>query len=305
MNEPPPSFLDVQAMLELSQPRPRGNWLWFAGGLFFIVVLLSAYVGNQGGPMASLVSVFSGVIMLGIIVGMAIVTWFTVRSARVEHQQLEAIGELIQLRRWPQAASVLGQMLSRPTRTPAARAQALVFLATVLSRYNRFDDAIVVHNHLLENVMMDNASSHALRLGRAMAMLREDHLVDADRAINEMRRLLRDASSDRAEQDADGIESAGLALVEIYRDVKTGHPAEAIEIFEKKRPILRQQLGHRAGDAWALAAKAYDLLGRESDAQAAYENATLLCDRIELERRYPEIASLATRYRSTEVPAAA
>ena len=31
---------------------------------------------------------------------------------------------------------------------------------------------------------------------------------------------------------------------EIYRDVKTGHPQEAVEMFEKSLPILRSHLGH-------------------------------------------------------------
>lgn len=305
MSDSSPGFLDVPQLLERSQPRPRGQWLWVATGAFLLIVLISTYLSSQSGPMARLVSVFSGLVMLGLIAAMAILTWTTVRAARSEQHQLESIEELIQLRRWGQAAGVLDHMLSRPTRTPAARVQALIFLTTVLSRYNRFDDAIQVHNHLLDNVLMDEGTSHALRLGRAMAMLREDHLLDADRALAEMRRNLRDVSSDPENPDREPVESAGLALVEIYRDVKTGHAAEAIEIFDKKLPALRQQLGHRCGDAWGLVAKAYDMLGREDDAQRAYENATALTDRLELERRYPEVASLATKYRSLEVPAAA
>jgi hypothetical protein len=138
-------------------------------------------------------------------------------------------------------------------------------------------------------------------------MLREDHLLDADRAINELRRSLRSSAKiseeDDGERAPDEIESAGLALVEIYRDVKTGHPAEAIETFNKRLPALREQLGHRAGDAWVLVARAYDMLNRPDDAQRAYENATLLADRTELERRYPEVAPLASRYRAAAVPA--
>jgi tetratricopeptide (TPR) repeat protein len=304
MNEPSSSFLDVPTLLDQSQPRPRGNWLWIGVGIFLLIVLGSAWLGQSGGPLAGLVSVFSAIAMLGIIVGMALVTWMTVRAARAEQKQLEAIEELIQLRRWPQAAAVLEQMLSRPTRTPVARVQGLIYLTSVLARYNRFDDAIAIHNHLLQSVNLDASTAHALRLGRAMAMLREDHLLDADRAISEMRRDLRALGAESGSESEVG-ESAGLALVELYRDVKTGHAAEAVEIFESRLPILRKQLGHRVGDAWALAARAYDQLSRQDDAQRAYENATALGDRLELERRYPEIVPLATKYRSTEVPAAA
>ena len=309
MTLPAPEFLDVPTLLERSQPRARGAWLWYALGGFLLVVLGSAVMSRQSGAMAQLVSVLSALMMLGLIGGLMLFTWLTVRRARAEHQQLEAVEELIQLRRWPQAAAVLNVMLAQPTRTAAGRVQALIYLSSVLARYNRFDDAVAVQNHLLDNVMMDAATAHALRLGRAMAMLREDHLVDADRAINELRRSLRSTAraDDRDEADGapDEVESAGLALVEMYRDVKTGHPAEAIEMFDKRLPALRDQLGHRAGDAWALVARAYDMLNRTDDAQRAYENATLLTDRTELDRRYPEVAPLASKYRPAAAPAAA
>src|SRR6476469_6385661 len=127
-----------------------------------------------------------------------------------------------------------------------------------------------------------------------MGMLREDHLFDADRAIADLRRSTR-RSEESEQSDASsgpGLEYAGLALIEIYRDVKTGHPDEAIELFNAKLPILRQQLGHRVGDAYALAARAYDLLGRRDEAQDAYEKATSLSAGSELLRRYPEVAAL-------------
>jgi len=99
-------------------------------------------------------------------------------------------------------------------------------------------------------------------------------------------------------------QSAGLALLDIYRDVKTGHPDEAVEIFQERLPALRDQLGHRAGDAYYLAAKAYDLLGRGAEAARAFERATLLQPLVELERRYPEAASLSEKYQAALAPAA-
>src|SRR5207249_295307 len=107
----------------------------------------------------------------------------------------------------------------------------------------------------------DDGTDYGLRLGRAMAMLREDHLVDADRAMGELRRM------------AERKDSAGMALLELYRDVKTGHPQEAVEVFDEAMAALRAQLGHRAGDAYALVAKAYDMLGRASEARVMYEKA--------------------------------
>jgi tetratricopeptide (TPR) repeat protein len=253
--------------------------------------------------------------MLLLLAAMGVLMSVTVRRQRAERLQLESVEELVQLRRWQEAAMMLQALLSRPTRTPWARLQGLIYLATTLARYNRFEDAIRVHNYLLDHVHLDPATTHALRLGRAMAMLREDHLVDADRAINELRRdvsRVADAierENLESETPQSSVEppptSAGLALIEMYRDVKTGHPAEAIEMFETTLPALRKQLGHRVSDAYALAARAYDFLGKTESAQAHWQNATLLAPAVELQRRYPELSVMTQKYQPATAPAEA
>jgi tetratricopeptide (TPR) repeat protein len=222
--------------------------------------------------------------MIGLIASMGISAWVAARGVQREQQQMEAITELVQLRRWGEAGMMLQDLLSSPTRTPQARIQALVYLAAVLVRFHRFGDAIAVYDHLIDMDFEDDETMHALRLGRTMAILHEDRLFDADRAISELRR-------DRLDR-----ESAGLYLVEIYRDVKTGHPQEAIDLFKEKLPVLRQQLGHRVADAYALITRAYDILGQAEAAQSAYEAATCLMPEAELQRRYAEVAALAGKY---------
>jgi hypothetical protein len=54
-----------------------------------------------------------------------------------------------------------------------------------------------------------------------------------------------------------------------------------------------------------LAARAYDMLGREAEARAAYENATLLSPEVELQRRYAEVRRLAGKYPAATAPGAA
>jgi tetratricopeptide (TPR) repeat protein len=270
--------------------------------------MASALVSNQGPMAENLVRVLSALAMLGVMVGLFIYSWFLARAHRAEQFQLEAVEELVTLRRWPQAAIVLETLLNNPTRSPHTRIQALIYLAGVLARYDRFDDAIFVQNYLLDNVNMDESTSHALRLGRAMGMLRQDHLFDADRAIADLRRRVGRENPPVEEQDSSlpqVSESAGLALIEMYRDVKTGHPTEAIETFSSKLPVLRRQLVHRVADAWALVAKAYDLLGQHPQAQNAFENATILSPMGEMIRRYPELSSLMEKYRPAAAPAEA
>jgi len=287
-----PQFLNVQSLLELSESRPRSGWLQFGLGGFVLAMLMSWYVGHSG-QSAQSQEIFTTAIGLGLatlVMLIGITGAINLRRARAEQATIHAIEELIELRRWPDAALWLESYLSRPTGSPLFRVQALLYLAMVLARYHRFEDSVLVHDFVLDHVALDDATEHAVRLGRAMALLRQDDLLESDRAISELRRASR------------GTESAGLALVEIYRDVKTGHPAEAIEIFQGRIETMRKNLGHRVGDAWALVARAFDLLNRTDEAQHAFEKATLLMPLIELQRRYPEISPLVGKYVPSPAP---
>lgn len=294
MDEPQPApdqlFLNPHDLIERSEPAPRIAWIWYMGGGFLFVVLISTYASARSPEMQTAVRTLAGMTMVGLMFLLSIFTWITVTRQRDEQRRMEALEELVQLRRWPEAGMMLQQMLSQPTRSPQARTQGLIYLTAVLARYHRFTDAIVVQEYLIENVDLEPGTAYALRLGRAMAMLQEDHLVDASRAIIELRRL------DGSDQ------SAGLALVEIYRDVKTGHPAEAIELFTARQPLLRNQMGHRVADAWALVARAYDMVGHEESARQAYTNATLLAPISEISRKYAEVASLTGKYSPAPAP---
>jgi len=288
----PPQFLDPHRLLEASQPVVRVGLFWYAAGFFMLIVMISAYLSSTSTAMANVMQAFSLFMMFCVVVSMGLLTFAMARRQQAEAQQLLAAEELIQLRRWGEAGMLLEGMLSVPMRAPQHRIQALIYLSTVLARYHRFGDAIVVQEYLLEHVRLDPGTEHGLRLGRVMSMLREDHLVDAHRAMSELRR------------GDDERQSPGLALLDLYRDVKNGHPQEAIDIFEERLPSLRDALGHRVGDAYYLAAKAYDMLGRDLEAQRAYERATLLAPLAELQRRYPEAASMSEKYSPVMAPAA-
>ncbi|HEY8747405.1 MAG TPA: hypothetical protein VIM11_05490 [Tepidisphaeraceae bacterium] len=285
----PSGFLDGERLLESSRPVVRANVTWWTAGGFLLVMLLSALVGNRTGGSREVVSLVWGLGIMIVMGAMSAASFYTVRQFRADQRRVEQIGELAQLRRWADAAVAVDQYLSQPARTQAFRVQGLVYLSFVLARLHRFADAIALQNRILEEGILDEGSSAALRISRAMSMLHEDHLFDADRAISELRRSV-----------AGG--SAGVILVEIYRDVKTGHPEEAIEMFEGKLAILRDQLGHRMADVYALAARAYDMLGREDAAAGAFRSATLLAPVAELLRRYPEVEKLTGRYQAAPAP---
>jgi hypothetical protein len=61
-------------------------------------------------------------------------------------------------------------------------------------------------------------------------------------------------------------------------------------------------LGHRIADAYAIVARAHDLLDQNDQAAAAFEKATLLAPAEELYRRYPEVAVMRDKYPAAPAP---
>jgi tetratricopeptide (TPR) repeat protein len=285
----PIGFLDVPVLLDASQPQPRIPWLGLAT-LACVGILVMLFAGFAGSDSArGVVPLLLFVVAIVLFTLMRLLVRFRMQQTRADRNAVAAIMELVHLRRWPEAAVTIQQFLSKPARTLQLRTEALIYLASVLARYHRFDDAIAVHTYLLDNDLCAGGTAYGLKLGRAMAMLREDHLFDADRAINDLRRN-------------GPPDSAGFFLLDMFRDVKTGHPDEAIRVFEDKLTVFRDQLGHRLGDAYILAARAYDLLDRKPEAADAFRKATLLEPLIELCRRYPEVQKLIGKYAPAPPP---
>src|SRR5688500_9385288 len=98
------NFLDVHELIDRSQPRPRVGWFGYAAAIFLVVVLASALANAYLPGAKGFVDVLSKLAMVAIMAGMALMTHVTVRRQREEMKQVEALEELVQLRRWPDAA---------------------------------------------------------------------------------------------------------------------------------------------------------------------------------------------------------
>ena len=243
-----PAFLDPKGLIEASEGQRFVPPAW---PVLFIVMALVVASASLSGPDA-------GAAQAAVVVGL-IIAW-TVHAAirrsfgrgiAAEIQAVNAIEELVQLRRWMEAADLTQRVLSRPMYIRERRLAAMVCLASLLTRYHRFTDARVVHEFLLSDSAFDSNSptAHSIRVARAIGMLREDYLVDADKAMGDLRREVNRARDEvrrhRGVEAANEVQSAGLALLELYRDVKTRHYEEAVVGFERSRPVLRDQLGMR------------------------------------------------------------
>ena len=246
----PIGFLDVPVLLEASQPEARIPWIWYATGGCVGLMITGGTSFHTGTSLGAAIQLIASILSVIIFLSLPIVMRFQLKKTRIEQRTIAAAGELLHLRRWSEAAMALQHILSRPALTYQLRTEALMYLASVLARYHRFADAMMIHDYLLEEDLVSPPTAYGLKLGRAMGMLRQDHLFDADGAISELRRT-------------GPADSAGFALVDMYRDVKTGHPEEALRIFDGKLPALREQLGHRLGDAYALAARGHMICSTE------------------------------------------
>lgn len=319
--------LDVPRLLETSMPRSaglRGALLLLpAIGLLAMVAAVALMLASSDGaawaPLAALAA-------LAISAGSMVTLSRLARAARDERTSVSQIDELIMLRHFAPAAGRLSSLLSRPMRLPQTRALALLHLARVLMRYERYEDAIEVGDAVINDAAAEPALRFAVACGRAMAMLRSGRLYDAGESMSQLRRevsrlesavrrISEAASQERqaaaeelgpeAEDDPERsspIDSAALNLVELYRDVQTRHSEEVLATLQAKGLALRDGLGARFGDVLALASVAAHRLADAERAARLWSDATCLVSESELRRRYPETAEVAMAYPATQRP---
>ncbi|MBC7782705.1 MAG: hypothetical protein H7144_02615 [Burkholderiales bacterium] len=305
---PVPSLLpDIKGLIAASRPRPGLGIFRPGTGLGFLVA----------GMVVAVLPIDLHVrIALVTIIGLAFFTsfavfWWMVRAYRTETVALSQIEDLVALRRHHDAGLRLQWLMASPMRTEQNRLRAIFLLGATLSRLLRFEDCLIAFNELVQTERIAGTSSIAVKLGRAMAMLHSDHLYDADSAINELRRLI-DRGGVEAEMRKLDVDApiappeapiiAALRLVELYRDIKTGHSSEATALFENNLPLMRAGLGHRVGEAHALVAVAYDRLGNESAARQRFGEGTALQAVADLLNLYPELRTLLGKYAPTIPP---
>lgn len=305
---PVPFFVplaDVPALLEASLPRPTARLMWPLFGAVWVALFAVTAVSDDPVRRAS-VQVLTWTVTLA----MVIVAWIIARSFQDEIRTLARVDDWLYVGRDQEAALALHVMMSRPMRTEDNRVRALAQLASALARLNRTEDALLVYDAALKTPHFAGLAGAALKLERTWAVLKNDHLYDADRGIVDLRRLMKQWNDRRPDflPPRDGLAPgdhliAGVKLLEIYRDVKTGHAEEALAVFDADLPLLRAALGHRLSEAYALAALAHEQLLRPDTAAEYFAAATTLKAVSELVFAYPELRAIAAKYPFTLAPA--
>ncbi len=264
--------MDLDAVLELSRPRRNQSLL---APILLAAILLAALVSVPGEGL--LVQSLVPLAMAAIILFSLRYASATARRQREEAEQLRVVDEAIRLGNWQQASGILTHILTSASPRPHVRIQALIYLGGLLNRVGRFSDVIRLYDYLTEQAQFPPHIILSLKSMRAYAMLRDERLADAYEAIAELRR--------------ENPQNAGIVTVlEMYRLMKTGHHEEVLQMHEKQRKQLAAQLGHRAGDGWAIAAASALALNRQDEAYRNARNAILLQSPENMIQRLPECA---------------
>jgi hypothetical protein len=185
---PPTPWLDVPGLLESSIPRgAMGRWLLLLPPIGLLGLMTAVFLMLLS-PGRALWLPLVALAALAVSAGAMMALSRLAAGVRGERQKVGQIDELITLRHFPPAGSGLIALLGRPMKLGQTRMLALIQLARVLMRYDRFDEAIEVADAVISDPHADPGTRFAVGCGRAMALLRAGRLYDAGEAISQLRR---------------------------------------------------------------------------------------------------------------------
>ncbi len=214
-----------------------------------------------------------------------LVVWLHGQKRKMFEAQrgVRGVLELTALRRPRDAESVAWHLLPDLQRWPDMHVQGVLLLGANLMALRAWEPAIEAQDYLLDHIPEDHPTAHLLRAQRAMALLHEDRLVDADTEIRALRRAPLD----------DPTAAALAALAELYQQMKTNHHADALAQAEHEDPRRTlAPLGGEAAHGYALIALAAHRSDRPTEAGNWWRAATLLIDPDRLIADMPDLAAL-------------
>ena len=220
---PPAPFLDPSRLLDSSRPLPRISLTWWAGAGFIVVVLVTLLIGNKTARAQELVSVIWAVATL-VLMG----SLFRLSLSRSKVSLGPAAGRAD--RRAGAASAVAGgggggrsipHFAGPHARVPCPA--TLVCSSSVLGAAAplRGCRSRCTTNCWRKARLTRRSAATAGGWARAMAIVTR-------------RPPVRRRPCDQRASSGSRWRGRRGALVEIYRDVKTGHPAEAAELFEQE-----------------------------------------------------------------------
>jgi len=207
----PPSAQQVQRLLERHGPVQPQRWvgLAFLGGIGAAVVLAAA--------VPNALTVVLPWLVIGGMIGYTSLRLSQHRKGARLNQQAQ---EMSLLREYQQALRLLWKVLPRVVRRPGEHSKAVGMLAHDLDAIGCHDAAIVAYDYLIDRMADEHPGRVELRLRKAICLLSENRLADADDA-------LRGARNAVARHEAPPLD-AWMAYAKLLQDIQTNHDADAV-----------------------------------------------------------------------------
>jgi len=281
----PPTPDQVAALLERHPPRAPQRWLGVVLLLGMLVMVTLATVVSH--PLTWLLP-------WGYLIGMIVFISQRVRQHRKIDQQSQQAHDMTMLRQHPEALRLLWGFIPAAATRATLQGQAIALMAHNLFQIGAHEAALVVFDHLRDQVPIDHPAAQQVAVRRAISLLMEDRLSDADDAI----RRLTGALDEYAGTDLPAL----LLTAQLLQQTRTHHNNDAILTAGQPDTFTDtlRPLGTDAAYAHALVALAYQRESSKSQepsiaqtlrnrAQDAWSNATLLLPRASLAFRFPEL----------------
>jgi len=215
-------------------------------GIAFIAAIAASVL------LASLVPTLLTVVLPWLIIAGMV----TLMSVRVQQQRAGAAmnqqaAELAMLRSHREALRTVWRVLPRLTRRPTEHRKAVGTLAQSLDALACHEAAVVAYDYLIARAAPEHPMRAELLLRKAVSVLAEDRLVDADDLLRQARGSI-DASGDSPLVSL-------LTYAALLQHIKTHHDDDALRLVADDEPAFiekLQPLGTQVGCAHALVALA-------------------------------------------------
>ena len=274
-------------LIENSQPKRRLNRI----GMFILIglgLLVWSMIVGGGSKRGDLLSV---ILMWVVLTGLLVSLFISAGRRQALAKWSRKAADLCLLERWEEAIEPLRKVLNKPVSLPQMRYQGLLELAGVAENTGQTDQARQIYRAISEE-QPQGLLGKLSRLGEAIALLKLDHLADAETVIRQL----------EVNAEGPGLKSLVL-LARLYQQIKTGHYAEALEDEVNKCELARQGLSTKAGYAYGLLGLAHNQAGDQEQSRKYWWKATMLIKPENLVRKFPELGQLEEKFPSdSELP---
>ncbi len=279
----PPDAEKVGEHLSRWMPMPPSPWVTRAPMIVLIASLVLMFLLSH--PLAA---VLPWLALGGILIQGAA----RVRTARALEREVNGLGEQAMLRRYRAALRRAWLVLPKLVHHPSLHGRTVAALAQSLDDLGAYESAIAAYDHLLEGMPPHGPPTMHLKISRAIASLRADHLADGDEALRKVRSAI--------DPYLGSPIGAAFRMAQLIQDVRTHHYADALDFEPTLLDDLRP-LGVEAGFGHALmalccqaaqAASPRDAKQQQVRAQQWWARARTLLPQGTLLEEFPELRPL-------------